>query len=368
MKVLFITNKVKSYNLSFKNDFEPLIQLKHDIYWAANFNGFLGNKDEVPATLMDIPICSNPLKICNYKAYKVLVREIKKLGIDVIVCSTPIGGMIGRLAAKKTKTKIIYAAHGLLFFKGAPLINNTVYKLQEIIMAKWTDAIITINSEDFNAMSRIKKKKGCKLYLVHGAGVDVDKKLYSQIDIKEKRKQLGISEDSIVLLSAGFLNKNKNYRVVIKALKQLSDNVNYVVCGEGNEKDSLIKIAKKMKVENRVHFLGFRSDVLEIMKASDYVIMPSFREGVPRVVLEAMNLGIPCIGSNTRGIRELIGTEFSSFLCNPKSPKSFSEAILYAIQNPAYCKKAIERNYIESEKYTSSVVRAELLSVYRENM
>ena len=77
-------------------------------------------------------------------------------------------------------------------------------------------------------------------------------------------------------------------------------------------------------------------------------------------------IGVPCIGSDTRGIRELIGTEFSKFLCHPSLPKDFSEAIAFAKENPDYCSKAVERNYIEAKKYTSAVVREELHDIYLE--
>ena len=370
MRVLFITNKVKTYNKGFHNDFEPLIKLGHSIYWAANFDGFLDDKSKVPAELIDLPINSNPLAFSNYKAYRELIKKTVSEKIDVIICSTPIGGMLGRLVAKKTKTKVIYAAHGLLFFKGAPFINNTLYKLQEKIMAKWTDVIITINNEDYSSMERIKKKKGCKMYLVHGAGVDVDNSLLESFDFEKKRSELRIPVDAKLITSIGFLNKNKNYKVVINALKLLKNlyDVHYVICGEGSEEEKLKRLAKKNGVEGRVHFLGFRTDVFEIIKASDLVIVPSFREGVPRVVLEAMNLGVPCIGSDTRGIRELIGKDFSEFLSDPHSPKKYASSIDFAFTNQDYCSKAIKRNYEEAKKYTSSVVMQELTEVYKENI
>lgn len=368
MKVLFITNKVKTYNTGFQNDFEPLQLLGHEVFWAANFTGFIGKKEDVPATLIDLPINSNPFNKGNLKAYKALVKETKKNHIDIILCSTPIGGMLGRLVARKTKTRIIYAAHGLLFFKGAPLINNTVYKLQEKIMAKWTDVIITINNEDYNAMAKI-KRKDAKLYLVHGAGVDVDQSSLKDFDINAKRYELCIPLNATMLVSVGFLNKNKNYKVVIEAMGIIKNSdMHYVICGEGEEKESLIKLAKKYGIEKNVHFLGFRTDVFEIMKASNLVIIPSFREGVPRVVLEAMHLGIPCIGSDTRGIRELIGQDFSQLLFDPRSPKKLADVINVALSDKDLRNRVIERNYIECKKYSSEVVKRELYEVYRDNI
>ena len=366
MKVLFITNKVKTYNVGFKNDFVPLLSLGHEIIWAANFSGFLGKMDEIPATIINLPIASNPFDLGNTKAYKELINVTTELKVDVILCSTPIGGFLGRLVGRKTKTKVIYAAHGLLFFKGAPLINNTIYKMQERIMAKWTDVFITINNEDYVSIKKMRKKKGCKLYLVHGAGVDVDSSTLSCFDLSKKRESLGIPLESYLLTSIGFLNKNKNYKVVINAIGLIKDliDIHYIICGEGKELERLQQLARRNGIEERVHFLGFRTDVFEIIKASNLVVVPSFREGVPRVVLEAMNIGVPCIGSDTRGIRELIGNENSHFLCNPNSPRDFSNAILFASDNKEYCNKIVSRNFEEAKKYTSEVVRRELNDIY----
>lgn len=367
MNILFVSNQVKTYNKGFQNDFEPLLGFNHNIFWAANFTGFIGDATRIPATLINIPIYSNPFRLSNYKAYKLLLKKAVNNNIDFIVCSTPIGGLIGRLLAKKLKIKVLYAAHGLMFFKGAPFINNTLYKFVEKALIKHTDFIITINGEDYKAMCKMKKDY-TKLYLVHGAGVDVDLSSMENFSIKKKKELLSIPSSSYLVTSIGFLNKNKNFSIVIKAISLLKNkmDIHYIICGEGNEKDRLQKLALNLGVDDKIHFLGYRTDVFEIIKSSNLVVVPSFREGVPRVLLEAMNLGVPCIGSNTRGIRELIGEEFSEFLCNPRSAKDFANSIRFALTNYDYCKKAVDRNAIEAKKYTSAVVRKELFDIYSE--
>ena len=142
------------------------------------------------------------------KALRQLCKIIKDEKIEAMQCSTPIGGMLGRLAGKmKGVPMIIYAAHGFLFFKGAPLLNRTVYKLQEKIMAHWTDVLITITEEDSRAAQAFTLRGLQKRYLIHGAGVEVGQQV--EIDQAAKRKELGIPEDAFVVVSAGFLNKNK---------------------------------------------------------------------------------------------------------------------------------------------------------------
>ena len=221
MKILMVTNKVKTYALGAKNIFEPLIKLGHDVVWAADFSKFIGNKEEIPAVIEQISISTNPLNRCNLKAYKRLLSIIDEYQIEAVMCSTPIGGLLARLAAKKKGIKpVLYEAHGFLFFKGAPFINRTVYKWEEEILAHYTDTLITITDEDYLAAQKFKLRSSEAPYLVHGAGVKVGVSVV--IDHAEKRRSIGVPEDAFLIVSAGELNKNKNTEVIVIILPAVS--------------------------------------------------------------------------------------------------------------------------------------------------
>lgn len=365
MKILLVSNKVKTYSLAFQNEVEPLLEAGHEVIWAADFSSFVGDRThDIPFETRQIDIKSSPLNKSNIGAYKSLIKILKEGDFDVVQSSTPIGGMLARMAAKKMKIpKVIYEAHGFLFFKGAPLINRTVYKLQEQLMAHWTDVLVTINDEDYRAAQKLKLKKGGKLFMIHGAGVEVGQS--RDCDRKAKRAEIGLPENATAIVSAGILNKNKNNKVIIEALNELkNENIYYVICGEGEEEQNLRSLAESLGVSERVKFLGFRTDMKHIMLACDIFAMPSFREGVPRALLEAMDLGLPCIGTRTRGIRELIGND--KLLCNGRSGREFAEAVEYIIRNPDVCKAIIARNVEEAKLYSKERVRAEYAAIYDE--
>lgn len=365
MRVLMVTNKVKTYALGFQNVIEPMLEQEHELVWAADFSDFLGDISVIPCKTEQIDINSNPLKPTNLKAYRQLLRIIDRHGIEALMCSTPIGGMLGRLAAKTKKiSPVIYAAHGFLFFKGAPFINRTVYRFQEELMARWTDVLININEEDYHAAENFKLRGLKKHYLIHGAGVKVGQRV--QIDCSAKRKELDVPEDAVVIVSAGFLNPNKNNRVVIEALAKLRDSrYCYLICGDGELKDELAALAKQLGVENQVKFLGYRTDMMEIMAASDIFVMPSFREGVPRALLEAMDLGLPCVGSNTRGIRELIGENGEGgYVCDPRSADTFAAAFEKLATEAQAREMMIARNQTIVHQYSAETVRDEMSKIY----
>ena len=248
MRVLMVTNKVKTYALGFRNIIDPLIELGHDIIWAADFSKFIGDKSVIPCKTEQININTNPFNPTNISAYMQLLQIIDQYDIEAVQCSTPIGGALARMAAKKKKIRpVIYAAHGFLFFKGAPFINQTVYKWEEVLLAHYTDVLITITEEDYAAAQKLKLRSGIKPYLIHGAGVKVGVEV--SVDRAEKRRSIGVPEDAFIIVSAGELNKNKNTEVIVKALK-LTDNpnVHYLACGVGPEKEKL----QKLDIDTRI--------------------------------------------------------------------------------------------------------------------
>ena len=362
MKILMVTNKVKTYALGAKNTFEPLKRLGHDVVWAADFSKFIGNKEEIPAVTEQISINTNPLNKDNINAYKRLLSIIDEYQIEAVMCSTPIGGLLARLAARKKGIRpVLYAAHGFLFFRGAPFINQTLYRWEEQILAHITDTLITITEEDYAAAQKFKLRSGAKPYLIHGAGVNVG----VQVDINraEKRRSIGVPEDAFVIVSAGELNKNKNTEVVVRALKDVPG-AHYVACGVGPEKENLEKLAEELGVSERFHLMGYRTDMPEILAMSDVLTMMSFREGMPRSLLEAMDLGLPCVGSDTRGIRDLIDSH-GGYICSPRDPNAFANAFNALRENEKLRSEMGAYNKGKVQDYSADVVKRELYDIYR---
>lgn len=365
MKLLLITNKVRTYALGFQNVLNPLKELGHDVVWAADFSNFIGDKALIPCRTEQIDINTNPLNPTNRKALKQLCDIIEKYKIQAIQCSTPIGGLLGRLAGKKMRVNpIIYAVHGFLFFKGAPLINRTVYKMEEDILAHYTDVLITITEEDYKAAQKLKLRSRRKPYLIHGAGVKVG--VTVEIDRAEKRRSIGVPEDAFVIVSAGELNKNKNTEIIVKALKDV-EGAHYIACGVGPEEGNLRKLAVDLGVMDRFHLMGYRTDMPEIMACSDAFTMMSFREGMPRAVLEAMDLGLPCVGSDTRGIRDLIDKD-GGYICGTTDAAAFAEAFRKLKENPELRWKMGVHNKTKVKDYSSEVVKEELTKIYEETL
>ena len=362
MKILMVTNKVKTYSLSSQITYDALLSLGHEMVWAADFSKFIGDKSVIPAITEQISINTNPLNKSNIRAYKRLLEIIDEHHIEAVMCSTPIGGALARLAAKKKGIKpVLYEAHGFLFFKGAPLINRTVYKWEEQILAHCTDVLITITKEDYAEAKKLKLRSNMPPYMVHGAGVNVGVQV--NVDRAEKRKSLGVPEDAFVIVSAGELNRNKNTEVVVRALADLPD-AHYIACGVGPEEENLRKLATELGVADRFHLLGYRTDMPEVLSCADVFTIMSFREGMPRALLEAMDLGLPCVGSNTRGIRDLIDAD-GGFICEPTDAHAFADAFHQLKADATLREKMGKHNQTKVQDYSADVVRQELYEIYQ---
>ncbi len=218
---------------------------------------------------------------------------------------SPIGGAIGRIVAKKHGIKTIYTAHGFHFYDGAPIKNWLLTYPVERELSWITDVLITINKEDYK---RAKKQFHAKRTVyIPGVGVDTKKFDSGLIDPEKKRKELGIKSDEILLLSVGELIPRKNHAVVVKALAKISNpKIKYIIAGKGPLESALKSLTHKLKIDEQVEFLGFRTDVSELCQAADIFIFPSHQEGLPVALMEAIACGIPAICSNIRGNTDLI--------------------------------------------------------------
>lgn len=360
--------KVRITNFS-KPCLEKALELGYKVFYGVNRDNPEELESELPIYFYDSHTYRSILDLKNnYIAYKNTIKLIKKENIDVIHCNTPVGGIIGRICGKKGNVnKVIYTVHGFHFYKGAPLINRTIFKMSEWIMAHWTDVIVTINQEDYEAAKKFRLKKNGKVYKINGVGIDTQEYGISSQERKKIRNKLGFKEEDFICISVGDLVKNKNLTTLIRAISLLKgENIHYVVCGKGPEEKNLRQLAKNLGVEGKVHFMGFRKDIKNLLGISDCFLMSSKREGLPRSVMEAMATGIPCIVSDIRGNIDLIENNENGFLCEPNDYVNFARAIVKIQNDKNIVKKFRINNLKKIKKYDSKIVRKQIGNIYEE--
>ena len=107
----------------------------------------------------------------------------------------------------------------------------------------------------------------------------------------------------------------------------------YLVCGKGSLERHLRTMIDELGLGNRVKLLGFRTDIAEICKAVDVYVHPSFREGLPVALMEAMDTGLPVICSKIRGNSDLVKDDEGGYLVNPNDIDGFHKAITRVIED-----------------------------------
>lgn len=275
----------------------------------------------------------------NMKALWQVEALMKQNTYEFCHCHSPIGGVVARIAGHRTRTKVIYTAHGFHFYQGAPVMNWLVYYPVEKMLSRWTDVLITINHEDYKLAK--KKFKMKKLTYVPGIGIDTQRECLSQKEKEEKRKELGIPQDAFLITNAAEFTPNKNQKTVIEAIEQLHNpNIYFVMCGIGEKKAELEQYVKEHGLEEHIRFVGFRNDLHEILQASDCFVLSSFREGLSVALMEAMAEGLPVVCGRIRGNVDLIKDGKGGILVLPGEEKDYEEAFrkLYEMKQKEFQK------------------------------
>lgn len=310
-----------------------------------------------------VRLVRSPASVKNLQGYRDMKAIFCKNQYDIVWTNEPVMGVVTRLAAKKArkkKTKVLYMTHGFHFFDGAPKVNWLIYYPVEKIMSRLTDWIVTINCEDYE---RAKKFHAPNVRYIHGIGVNTARLRINGIHTNI-REELKIPETAMIVLSAGELNANKNHRVIINALGLLHDQtVHYIICGKGDLLNQLQDLAKEKGVENQVHFLGYRKDVVEICTQADVFAFPSHREGLGLAPLEAMYSGLPLITSSIRGPKDFMENGKTGFMCNPDDAEGFMRAIQRLKEDAELRKQCGQYNQDAVKPFLLGNVKREVLEV-----
>ncbi len=312
----------------------------------------------------EIPFERSPYSTKNIRAYRALKKVLEAERYDIIHCHTPMGGVLTRLAAKKSRkhgTRVFYTAHGFHFYKGAPLKNWLLYYPIEWILAHWTDVLITINKEDYTRAKRHMHAKQVKY--VPGVGIDLKKFAPNRLLQEEKdrlRESIGVGKDDKLLLSVGELICRKNHESVIRTLVKLDvPKLKYRICGCGELESYLQNLIEELHLTDRVQLLGYRNDISEICECADLFVFPSFQEGLPVALMEAIASKIPVICSDIRGNTDFVGRQE---LFNCTDTDGIAKKIREFLQNDHT--EEIERNYRNLKKYDLTAVISDMETLY----
>ena len=257
----------------------------------------------------------NPLDPRNFGRTPRFIRELVECeGYDIVHVHTPVAAFVTRFALRGLraagKVKVVYTAHGFHFYKGNSPVKNFIFRNLERLAGRWTDHLIVMNREDFEAAQRYRIVSPEHLSLMPGIGVDLSK--YSAASVTDEqvaavRREIGLApEDKYILMVAEFIPR-KRHQDAINALALVNaPGLHLVFAGSGPTMDNMRRLVRTKGLELRCHFAGHRNDIPVLLKGASAMLLPSQQEGLPRSIMEAMVMGVPVIGTDIRGTQDLL--------------------------------------------------------------
>ncbi|NLL37715.1 MAG: glycosyltransferase family 4 protein [Fretibacterium sp.] len=292
----------------------------------------------------DVPFSRRPWELRGVRATEKSIRElILHKGYDIVHTHTPVASFVTRHALsalpRSLRPAVVYTAHGFHFFKGGHPLKNFLYRSLERRAGRWTDHLIVINQEDYQAALRHKLIPPESLSLLPGVGLDLlsySADNFNTEDVRKIRCELGLKPGEFLFLMVAEFNSGKRHKDALSALALTRrKDFHLALAGDGPLKESVRQQAETLNIVSQVQFLGHRSDVPLLMLASCATVLPSEREGLNRSVMESLSLGVPVLGADSRGIRELLTSPERGRLFPTGDAKSLSDAMIAAAEAPS---------------------------------
>jgi len=255
---------------------------------------------------------------------------------------------------KAPTTVTVGGLPGINWFYGVRIV-DLVGLVHSLTLAKLIFTQADGIRSEFFSMSRILSELGIPKSKIHTVKRGVDVESFHPIENrKSKRAELGIKNDSVVVLYSGRFEKVKGLEFLIEAARQLVKEYNYLMfmfVGDGTLRRRYEEMAQS--ISENVMFLGFRHDVCQLMNAADLFVLPSRSESAAISVLEANACGLPVIASRVGGIPEIIRDGVNGICVTPKNISELTKALRELITNPALAKKMGENGWFSVNQQSS---------------
>lgn len=260
----------------------------------------------------------NPLDPRNIlQAVRTIRAIVTSGGYQLVHVHTPVASFISRYALRKYRLdgqiKVIYTAHGFHFHREGNPVQNLAFRYLEKVAGRWTDYIVVINREDEQSARRLRLVSQERIEYMPGIGVDTE--LYNPTRVSDDailqlRKELKLSSNErFFLMVAEFIPRKRHEDALVAFSRLRRPDVHLVLAGEGVLFSDMKMLAERLGIQRNVHFLGFRRDVPVLMRAAYCVLLVSKQEGLPRSAMESLSLQTPVIGTDIRGISDLLNHE-----------------------------------------------------------
>jgi glycosyltransferase involved in cell wall biosynthesis len=318
--------------------------------------------------VVDIPALGREVApLADLTALAELVRLIRRERPAIVHTHTSKAGFIGRLAAVIARAPaVIHQPHGHIFYGYYSPRRTAVFTALERQAARWTDRIITLT--DRGAQEHLARGIGrAEQYVAVPSGVPTTELRAAAPPRGEARARLGLDPDAFIVVALGRLVPIKGFDLLARALPALIAQIpsaRVLLVGDGAERAHLGAIAASMGVAERLRMTGETTDVASYLAAADVVAVPSRNEGMGRVIVEAMALGLPVVATTVGGIPDVVTDGECGRLVEPEDVDALAAALIELGRDPALRRKLSEAAVRRAEAFSTAVASEKLLAVY----
>lgn len=300
-----------------------------------------------------------------------LIFFLKKNRYHIVHTHNSKAGFLGRLAAKFAGVPVIvHTVHGFAFHDQEPIWRQNLFRNLERRASRWCDKMIFISQPLIDWALRegvVTEDKAVKIY----SGIELDQFGPVTEDTKNRiRSKWRIGHEDVVIGVVSKLWEGKGHAILIKAFKELRKeikDIRLVIVGEGYIYNELRNLVHMLGLKDSVLFTGFQMDVSEIIATFDVAVLPSFFEGMGRVLLEAMAMEKPVVASRVGGIPDLVEHGVNGFLVSPGDVLELSNTIKKIVRDKKLAHEMAEKGRKRiTEQFSAEAMVQSIEKVYNE--
>lgn len=309
-------------------------RLLSDKLFALNDCGFSSvvAAPQADALVTDFPAYSLDMarNISPYQDARSLIDCIKLIRssrCDIVHTHSAKAGFIGRAAAYAAGVPCVHTAHGLPFYEGQRNWEHSLYRYLERTATNLCDCVLCQNHADVEALKAISART--PIYY-EGNEVNFERIQSYRNRRAHARARLGLWKEDIAIGFFARIEPVKRHDVFLNAFEHMDQHAIAILAGARMDQNSeyeayIRKIVTHSKAERRCVDLGFLSDPLSVLCACDIVALTSEKEGMPRILMEAMALGIPVCATAAPGTVELVRHEVTGLLSPVNDVQAFAD-------------------------------------------
>ncbi|MBI4552246.1 MAG: glycosyltransferase family 4 protein [Candidatus Latescibacteria bacterium] len=294
-------------------------------------------------------------------------RYLRRSRPDLVHTHSSKAGIVGRLAARAAGTPVIvHAPHGHVFYGYFGRLATHAFILAERLTARWTDRIITLTELEKQDHLRVRIGRP-EQFVPIPCGIDLSRFSAAEQEGRTLREGLQLRPGELLVLWAGRLVPIKGCDAFLRActiVVRQHDTARFVIVGDGPLAESLRKMASRLGLDDRVRFVGYRSDIPAWMWAADVFVLSSLNEGLGRVLLEAMACQTPIVATDVGGVSEIVQTGETGLLVPPADPERLAEGILTLLRETERARAMGERGYQRALGFDLRVMVDRTAAVY----